>query len=77
MYRVRDYFNIDKEILSGNPVFKGTRVNGLMDNLNIVKLQKQIDENNNTRILFGGAAITKNRRKVSTALGTDKNGTQQ
>lgn len=26
MYRVRDYINIDKEILSGNPVFKGTRV---------------------------------------------------
>ena len=26
MYRVKDYINIDKEILSGNPVFKGTRV---------------------------------------------------
>jgi len=26
MYRIRDYINIDKEILSGNPVFKGTRV---------------------------------------------------
>jgi uncharacterized protein (DUF433 family) len=26
MHRVRDYINIDKEILSGNPVFKGTRV---------------------------------------------------
>ena len=26
MYRVRDYINIDKEILSGNPVFRGTRV---------------------------------------------------
>lgn len=26
MYRVRDYINIDKEILSGVPVFKGTRV---------------------------------------------------
>ena len=26
MYRVRDYINIDKEILDGNPVFKGTRV---------------------------------------------------
>lgn len=26
MLRVKDYINIDKEILSGNPVFKGTRV---------------------------------------------------
>ena len=26
MLRVRDYINIDKEILSGNPVFRGTRV---------------------------------------------------
>ena len=26
MYRVKDYINIDKEILSGNPVFRATRV---------------------------------------------------
>lgn len=26
MHRVKDYINIDKEILSGNPVFKGSRV---------------------------------------------------
>ena len=26
MYRVKDYINIDPQILSGNPVFKGTRV---------------------------------------------------
>jgi uncharacterized protein (DUF433 family) len=26
MLRVRDYIQSDKEILSGNPVFKGTRV---------------------------------------------------
>jgi uncharacterized protein (DUF433 family) len=26
MYRVKDYINIDKEILGGNPVFKGTRI---------------------------------------------------
>ncbi len=26
MYRVRDYISVDREILSGNPVFKGTRV---------------------------------------------------
>jgi uncharacterized protein (DUF433 family) len=26
MYRVKDYINIDSEILSGNLVFKGTRV---------------------------------------------------
>lgn len=33
--------------------------NGLRDNFNIVKLQKQIDEKNNIRVLFGGAAITR------------------
>jgi len=26
MYQIKDYININKEILSGNPVFKGTRV---------------------------------------------------
>jgi uncharacterized protein (DUF433 family) len=26
MYRVRDYISIDKEVLAGNPVFRGTRV---------------------------------------------------
>ena len=26
MLRIKDFINIDKEILSGNPVFKGTRV---------------------------------------------------
>jgi len=26
MNKVKDYINIDKEILGGNPVFKGTRV---------------------------------------------------
>ena len=26
MYRARDYISVDREILSGNPVFKGTRV---------------------------------------------------
>lgn len=26
MYKVKDYINIDKEILGGNPVFKRTRV---------------------------------------------------
>ncbi|QOD59489.1 PhzF family phenazine biosynthesis protein [Polaribacter haliotis] len=33
--------------------------NGLIDNFNIVKLQKQIDENNNQRVCFGGGAITR------------------
>ena len=33
--------------------------NGLIDNFNIVKLQKQIDENNNKRVCFGGGAITR------------------
>jgi uncharacterized protein (DUF433 family) len=26
MYKIKDYINIDQDILSGNPVFKGTRV---------------------------------------------------
>jgi uncharacterized protein (DUF433 family) len=26
MYRVRDYISIDKEALTGNPMFRGTRV---------------------------------------------------
>lgn len=26
MYRIKDYIIVDKEILSGSPVFKGTRV---------------------------------------------------
>jgi uncharacterized protein (DUF433 family) len=26
MYKIKDYIHIDKEILGGNPVFKGTRV---------------------------------------------------
>ena len=26
MYKVKDYISIDREVLSGNPVFKGTRV---------------------------------------------------
>ncbi len=26
MHKIKDYINVDKEILSGNPVFKGTRV---------------------------------------------------
>jgi len=33
--------------------------NGLIDNYNIVKLQKKLDENKRVRILFGGGAITK------------------
>ncbi len=33
--------------------------NGLKNNFNIVKLQKQKDEKGNTRVLFGGAAITR------------------
>jgi PhzF family phenazine biosynthesis protein len=44
-----------------NNLWKGETVsieqNGLKNNFNVVKLQKQIDENGNTRILFGGAAI--------------------
>jgi PhzF family phenazine biosynthesis protein len=33
--------------------------NGMRNNFNVVKLQKQIDDKNNTRVLFGGAAITR------------------
>lgn len=37
MSRIKDYINSDKEILSGNPVFKGTRVpvQTLFDHLEI------------------------------------------
>lgn len=33
--------------------------NGFMDNFNIVKLQKQKDENGTIRVLFGGSAVTR------------------
>jgi len=33
--------------------------NGLKDNFNVVRLQKQIDENNKQRVCFGGGAITR------------------
>ena len=33
--------------------------NGLIDDYNIVRLQKKIDENNNQRVCFGGGAITR------------------
>jgi PhzF family phenazine biosynthesis protein len=33
--------------------------NGMRDDFNVVKLQKQIDENNNQRVCFGGGAITR------------------
>ena len=47
MYRVKDYINIDKEILSGNPVFKGTRVpiQTLFDHLeNGIPLDEFLDD---------------------------------
>lgn len=40
--------------------------NGLIDNFNIVRLQKQIDENNNQRVFFGGGAITRIEGKYMT-----------
>lgn len=40
--------------------------NGLKDNFNIVKLQKQIDENNYQRVCFGGGAITRIEGKYMT-----------
>jgi PhzF family phenazine biosynthesis protein len=46
-----------------NNLWKGETVtieqNGLKNNFNVVKLQKQIDEKGNTRVLFGGGAITR------------------
>lgn len=47
MYRVKDYINIDKEILSGNPVFRGTRVpiQTLFDHLeNGIPLDEFLDD---------------------------------
>ncbi|PKA99118.1 PhzF family phenazine biosynthesis protein [Flavobacteriaceae bacterium MAR_2009_75] len=40
--------------------------NGLMDNFNIVKLQKRIDESNKLRVSFGGGAITRIEGKYMT-----------
>ncbi|WP_291856361.1 PhzF family phenazine biosynthesis protein [Marinilabilia sp.] len=40
--------------------------NGLIDNFNIVKLQKQMDENSIERVCFGGGAITKIEGKYRT-----------
>jgi PhzF family phenazine biosynthesis protein len=40
--------------------------NGLIDNYNIVRLQKQIDENNNQRVCFGGGAIIRIEGKYMT-----------
>ena len=40
--------------------------NGTMDNYNIVRLQKQIDKDNNQRVSFGGAAITRIEGKYMT-----------
>jgi PhzF family phenazine biosynthesis protein len=40
--------------------------NGLLDNFNIVKIQKQIDINNKKRVCFGGGAITRIEGKYKT-----------
>jgi len=40
--------------------------NGLIDDYNIVRLQKKIDENNNQRVCFGGGAITRIEGKYMT-----------
>lgn len=40
--------------------------NGLKDNFNIVKLQKQMDDNNTLRVCFGGGAITRIEGKYIT-----------
>jgi PhzF family phenazine biosynthesis protein len=46
-----------------NGLWKGDTItieqNGLRDNFNIVKLQKQLDDNNVLRVCFGGGAITR------------------
>lgn len=40
--------------------------NGLKDNFNIVRLQKQMDDNNILRVCFGGGAITRIEGKYMT-----------
>ncbi len=40
--------------------------NGLIDDYNIVRLQKKIDKNNNQRVCFGGGAITRIEGKYMT-----------
>ncbi len=40
--------------------------NGFIDNFNIVRLQRQVDENNCQRVCFGGGAITRIEGKYMT-----------
>lgn len=53
-----------------NDIWKGETItieqNGFRDNFNIVKLQKQVDENNIQRVWFGGRAITRIEGKYIT-----------
>jgi PhzF family phenazine biosynthesis protein len=53
-----------------NDLWKGETItieqNGLRDNFNVVKLQKQIDDNNELRVFFGGGAITRIEGKYIT-----------
>jgi PhzF family phenazine biosynthesis protein len=51
------YYMIKHELWNENTIT--IEQNGLKDNFNVVKLQKQLDQNNNIRVLFGGGAITR------------------
>ncbi len=51
------YYLIKNNLWQSDTIF--IEQNGLMDNFNIVKLQKQIDAKGNNRVLFGGGAVTR------------------
>ncbi len=51
------YYLIKNNLWQGDTII--IEQNGLINNYNIVKLQKQLDENNSLRVCFGGGAITR------------------
>ncbi len=60
------YYLIKNKMWSGGTLL--IEQNGLRDNFNIIKLQKQLDENNIERVWFGGGAITRIEGKYKTYL---------
>ena len=58
------YYLINNDMWTTESLF--IEQNGLIDDYNIVRLQKKIDENNNQRVCFGGGAITRIEGKYMT-----------
>jgi PhzF family phenazine biosynthesis protein len=51
------YYLLKNNLWQGDTII--IEQNGLIDNFNIIKLQRQTDEKGNDRVLFGGSAITR------------------